>query len=179
MRRVLVLGSSGSGKSTFARRLSQATGIPMVSIDAIYWQPGWRPSAPDLFETAMTLNASQSSWIMDGNYLTRGAGELRRARADTVFWFDLPRWVCLSGVLLRITKSHGRVRPEMADGCPEQFDAEFLHYVWTYRARQRPKLLTFFEALRPDQNFIRFASRRAADSFLASQSFGPDAVGVQ
>ena len=80
MRRVLVLGSSGSGKSTFARRLSQATGIPMVSIDAIYWQPGWRPSAPDFFETAMTLAANQSSWIMDGNYITGGAGKLRRVR---------------------------------------------------------------------------------------------------
>jgi adenylate kinase family enzyme len=179
MRRALVLGSSGSGKSTFARRLSRITGIPMMSIDAIYWQPGWRPSAPDSFETTMTQAANQPSWIMDGNYLTRGAGELRRARADAVFWFDLPRWVCLNGVLLRIAKSYGRVRPEMADGCPEQFDAEFIQYVWTYRARQRPKLLSFFEKLRPDQELVCFTSRSAADDYLARQSSGPTAVGVQ
>jgi adenylate kinase family enzyme len=54
MRRVLVLGSSGSGKSTFARRLSQITGIPMVSIDAIHWPPGWRPATP---ESSMTQAA--------------------------------------------------------------------------------------------------------------------------
>jgi hypothetical protein len=85
----------------------------------------------------------------------------------------------VSGVMLRIAGSYGRVRPEMAEGCPERFDAEFIGYVWTYRARQRPKLLTFFEGLRPDQDLIRFASRSAADSYLASQSFDPAAVGVQ
>ena len=127
----------------------------------------------------MTQAANQPSWIMDGNYLTRGAGELRRARADTVFWFDLPRWVCLSGVLFRIAKSYGRVRPEMADGCPEQFDAEFIRYVWTYRARQRPKLLNFFEELRPDQELVCFTSRGAADNYLASQLSGSAAVGVR
>jgi adenylate kinase family enzyme len=179
MRRVLVLGSSGSGKSTFAGRLSRITGIPMISIDAIYWQPGWRSSAPDVFEAAMTQAANQRSWIMDGNYLTRGAGELRRARADTVFWFDLPRWVCLSGVLFRIAKSYGRVRPEMAEGCPEQFDAEFMRYVWTYRAQQRPKVLGFLEGLRPDQDRIRFESRAAANRYLVNLSSGRAAVGVR
>jgi adenylate kinase family enzyme len=151
----------------------------LVSIDAIYWQPGWRPSDTRSFEASMTQVANEPSWIIDGNYLTHGAGALRGARADTVFWFDLPRWVCASGVMLRIAGSYGRVRPEMAEGCPERFDAEFIGYVWTYRARQRPKLLTFFEGLRPDQDLIRFASRSAADSYLASQSFDPAAVGVQ
>jgi adenylate kinase family enzyme len=74
MRRVLVLGSSGSGKSTFARRLSQITGLPMVSIDAIYWQPGWRPSDPDSFATSMTQAANEPSWIMDGNLASRRSG---------------------------------------------------------------------------------------------------------
>jgi adenylate kinase family enzyme len=177
MRRALVLGSSGSGKSTFARRLSQITGVPMVSVDAIYWKPGWRPSDAKSFETSMTQIANQPSWIIDGNYLTRGAGALRGARADTVFWFDLPRWVCMSGVMLRIAKSHGQVRPEMAEGCPERFDLEFIRYVWSFRAQQRPKLLAFFEALRPDQDRIRFISRSAAGRYLASRASGPAVVG--
>jgi adenylate kinase family enzyme len=179
MRRVLVLGSSGSGKSTFARRLSQITGIPMVSIDAMFWQPGWRPCAPKSFEASMTQAANAPSWIIDGNYLAGGAGELRRARADTIFWFDLPRWVCLCGIVFRIAGSYGRVRPEMAEGCPERFDTEFIRYVWTYRAMQRPKLLRFFEQLRPDQDFVRFASRREAENYLAGQSSAPAAVGVR
>jgi len=151
----------------------------MVSIDAIYWQPGWRPSKPRSFEATMMQAANRPSWIMDGNYLASGAGQMRQLRADAVFWFDLPRWVCMCGILFRIAGSHGRVRPEMADGCPERFDAEFMRYVWTYRSRQRPKLLFFFESLRPDQEFVRFTTRRAADGYLARLSSGPTAVGAR
>jgi len=176
MRRVLVLGSSGSGKSTFARQLSQATGLPMVSIDALYWRPGWQPSETAAFEQRMTEAAQQPAWIMDGNYLSQGVGALRRTLADTIFWFDLPRWVCMTGIMSRIIRSYGQVRPEMAEGCPEQIDLEFFRYVWTYRAQQRPKLLAFFEGLRPDQTFVRFATRGEANRYLVGRS--PAAVTI-
>ncbi|WP_315832649.1 DNA topology modulation protein [Bradyrhizobium prioriisuperbiae] len=171
MRRVMVMGSSGSGKSTFARRLSAATGLPMVSIDALYWQPGWRPSDPFSFERRMTEAANEPTWIMDGNYISH-CGELRRGLADTIVWFDLPRWVCMSGIFRRVITSYGQVRPEMAAGCPEQFDAEFIRYVWTYRRQQRPRLLAFFKGLRPDQTFITFTHRRQADDYLAHRATG-------
>ncbi|MEW6644265.1 MAG: DNA topology modulation protein [Pseudomonadota bacterium] len=176
MRRALVLGSSGSGKSTFARQLSQATGLPMISIDALYWQPGWQPSEPAAFEQRMIDAAERPMWIMDGNFLNHGAGVLRRAQADTIFWFDLPRWVCMSGIVSRVIRSYGQVRPEMAADCPERIDLEFFRYVWTYRSRQRPKLLAFFEGLRPDQTFVRFASRGEANRYLAGRS--PAAVTI-
>ena len=69
---------------------------------------------------------------MDGNY-TSARGELRRDVCDTVIWFDLPRATCMMGILTRIAKSYGQVRPEMAPGCPEKIDFEFFRYVWTYR----------------------------------------------
>ncbi len=168
MQRVLVLGSSGSGKSTFAIRLAGITGLPMISIDAVYWQPGW--TGPDLvtFSQQMTELAQSERWIMDGNYQSHGAGELRRSRADTVFWFDLPRHVCMTGILTRIARSYGRVRPEMAPGCPERFDAEFFRYVWTYRAKQRPKLLAYLDDLRSDQSFVTFSRRTEANDYLAA-----------
>ena len=167
MQRVLVMGSSGSGKSTFARRLANRTGLPFVSLDALYWQPGWQPSELEPFGLRVAEAASASGWIMDGNYMNTGAGELRRARADTVIWFDLPRYVCMTGIMTRIVSSYGRVRPEMAPGCPERIDPEFLHYVWTYRQQQRPKLLEFFAGLRSDQELICFNSRKQADCYLA------------
>ena len=167
MQRILVMGSSGSGKSTFARRLSEITGIPMVSLDALYWKPGWVPSDATEFEQRVTEAAGQSRWIFDGNYTRHGAGDLRRNVADTVIWFDLPRRTCLVGILIRIARSYGRVRPEMAEGCPEQFfDAEFFNYVWTYRQRQRPKLLQYFGGLRSDQSLICFTDRKQADRYL-------------
>jgi len=167
MQRVLVMGCSGSGKTTFGRKLAEKCGLPFVSIDQIYWQPGWRDPKPEEFTSKMTLEAEKPAWVMDGDFTGRGAGELRRARADTVVWFDLPRWKCLSGVLTRIATTYGRVRPEMAPGCPEKLDWEFLEYVWTYRAMQRPKLLAYFAALQADQRLVTFTNRAQATEFLA------------
>ena len=126
MQRVLVMGSSGSGKSTFARRLSD----------------------------------------MDGNYTRYGAGELRRHSSDTVIWFDLPRRTCMLGIMRRVAGSFGKVRPEMAEGCPERVDVEFFRYVWNYRRQQRPKLLDYFEGLRADQSLVCFTDRIQADDYL-------------
>jgi adenylate kinase family enzyme len=166
MQRILVMGSSGSGKSTFARRLSEATGIPFVSLDALFWQPGWQPTEPAVFEARVTEAARGARWVMDGNHSERPSGELRRQLADTIVWFDLPRRTCMTGILTRIARSYGQVRPEMADGCPEKIDLEFFRYVWSYRARQRPKLLRFFEGLRPDQALVCFTERAQVDRYL-------------
>jgi len=165
MQRILVLGSSGSGKSTFSRRLSEITGIPVVSLDALFWKPGWIESDRAVFTERLIEAARQPSWIMDGNFPSY-LGEMRRDIADTVIWFDLPRVVCLLGVLSRILMSYGRVRPEMAPGCPEKIDFDFLRYVWTFPERQRPELLAWFERLRSDQKLVGFTDRAQADRYL-------------
>jgi adenylate kinase family enzyme len=164
MQRVLVMGSSGSGKSTFAQRLSAITGLPIVSIDALFWKPGWVQSDRAEFRERLEEATRQPRWIMDGNYTS--AGEQRRDICDTVIWFDLPRATCMLGILTRIATSYGKVRPEMAEGCPERFDFEFFRYVWQYRARQRPVLLKYFQGLRPDQSLVSFKHRSEADRYL-------------
>jgi adenylate kinase family enzyme len=167
MQRILVMGSSGSGKSTFAQRLSAATGIPFVSLDALFWKPGWVESEPAEFDARVTEAARQPRWIMDGDFFSYETAKLRRQLADTIFWFDLPRLTCMLGIVTRLATGHGRIRPEMAEGCPEKFDPAFLHYVWTYRTRRRPKLLEYLEGLRPDQSPIRFTARAQSDRYLA------------
>jgi adenylate kinase family enzyme len=83
-----------------------------------------------------------------------------------VIWFDLPRSSCMLGIMKRIAGSYGRVRPEMAEGCPERFDFEFFRYVWTYRRQQRPKLLEYFGGLRTDQSLVCFTDRTQASDYL-------------
>jgi adenylate kinase family enzyme len=167
MQRVLVMGCAGSGKSTFGRALAGKLDLPFVSLDQLFWQPGWREPNMQDFTAKVTRAAEGPAWVIDGNYTRYGAGELRRERADTIVWFDLPRWVCLASIVKRIVTTYGTVRPEMAPGCPEQVDWEFLKYVWTYRATQRPKLLAYFSALRGDQRFVTFSARAQAADFLA------------
>ncbi|MGY4570471.1 DNA topology modulation protein [Bradyrhizobium pachyrhizi] len=178
MQRVLVMGSSGSGKSTFARRLSAMTGIPTVSIDALFWKPGWVESGRDEFERRMTEAAREPHWIMDGNYMRHGAGELRRELSDTIIWFDLPRSTCMLGIFRRIAGSYGQVRPEMAEGCPEKIDLEFFRYVWTYRRQQRPKLIEYFAGLRPDQSLVCFTDRAQADDYLKRLALGQNRASI-
>jgi adenylate kinase family enzyme len=175
MQRILVMGSSGSGKSTFSRRLSAITGIPMVSIDALFWKPGWVESDRAEFRERLAEVTRQPRWIMDGNYASAD-GEVRRDISDTVIWFDLPRSTCMIGILTRIARSYGKVRPEMAPGCPEKIDLEFFRYVWNYRRDQRPKLKAFFEGLRPDQAFITFTNRAHADRYLNDLAPAPQPV---
>ena len=165
MQRVLVMGSSGSGKSTFAMRLSEITGIPFVSLDALFWKPSWVKSDKSEFRERVTEAARQPRWIMDGNFHSHLV-ELRRDVSDTVIWFDLPRSACLLGIVKRIARSYGKVRPEMGEGCPEKIDFEFFRYVWTYRQAQRPKLLDYFQGLRADQSLVCFTDRTQADVYL-------------
>lgn len=165
MQRVLVVGSPGSGKSMFAKKLSSIMDVPMVSLDALFWRSGWTPSEGADFDRRVTEATNAPHWVMEGNYLSH-AGMLRRERADTVVWLDLPRMTCMIDVMIRTATGHGRVRPEMSPGCPERFDADFLHYVWTFRQKQRSQLARFLEGLRSDQILMRFTRRSEADRYL-------------
>jgi adenylate kinase family enzyme len=178
MQRVLVMGSSGSGKSTFARRLSEITGLPFVSLDALYWKPGWVASDNTEFEQRVAEVARRPQWVMDGNYTGSGAGELRRQVSDTVIWFDLPRSSCMFGIMKRIAGSYGKVRPEMAEGCREKIDFEFFRYVWTYRRQQRPKLLAYFQCLRADQSFVCFTDGTHASDYLNEIALEPNRASI-
>jgi len=171
------MGSCGAGKSTFARRLSAITNIPLVSIDALFWKPGWVEPDRGEFGQRLAEAARQPRWIMDGNY-TSYVAELRRDISDTVIWFDLPRLSCMLGVVKRIAGSYGRVRSEMAEGCPEKIDFEFFHYVWTFREQQRPGLLKYFEGLRADQSLICFTHRSQAASYLENLAAASNSTSV-
>ena len=100
--RVVVVGSSGSGKSTMARALSRALGLPHVEMDAINWQPGWRPISiedPEEFLRRVAEVAAGETWVIDGNYIK--AREAHWSRATAFIWMDTARWVVMRRVIWR------------------------------------------------------------------------------
>jgi adenylate kinase family enzyme len=100
--RLVVVGTSGSGKTTMAKALSRALGVPRVELDAINWQPGWRDIAthdPEEFFRRVAQAAAGEAWVIDGNYTK--ARDAHWARATAFVWMDTPRWVVMRQVIWR------------------------------------------------------------------------------
>jgi adenylate kinase family enzyme len=168
MQRIIVIGSPGSGKSTFSQRLGAALGRPVIHLDAVFWRPGWVEPASRREWAGQLLDLIQGpTWIMDGNY--GGTLELRLGAADTVIMLDLPAPLCTWRVLRRRVQYHGRSRPDIAAGCPEKIDWAFVKYVWRFSRDKRPALLRRLAALAGKKQIIYLRSSAAIKSFLDQQ----------
>jgi adenylate kinase family enzyme len=141
--RALVIGISGAGKSTFARKLAALKKLPLVHLDQLYWNPGWQEAPPSVYRQRLDAVLAEPRWVIDGS--NPSTLDLRLPRADAVFWLDRSRWACIVRVLKRVISTRGQVRPDMADGCPERLDLEFLRFVWTYPEKFNPRITAALE----------------------------------
>lgn len=164
--RIVVVGCSGGGKSTLARALGDRLGLPVVHLDVLFWQPGWVGSAREPFRARVAEALAGDRWVVDGSFAN--TLDLRLPRADLLVVVDLPRWRCIVRALRRVVRYHGRNRPDLAPGCPEQLDWPFLRYIWNYRRDTWPKMEAGIAAHGPDVPRVRLASDRAMAAFLAN-----------
>jgi adenylate kinase family enzyme len=118
MHRIVVVGNTGSGKSTLSRQLSKKLGFPYLELDSIYHQPEWHPLPEEEFRARVAEFALQPSWVIDGNYTSLGMRQLVWPVADTMVWLDLPRWVVLPRVIRRTLK-RAVTREELWNGNKE------------------------------------------------------------
>lgn len=159
MKKVIVLGCPGSGKSTFSRALHQATGIPLFHLDMMNWNAD-RTTVPRPVFLARQQNVlKQASWILDGNY--NSTIELRLRFCDTVFFLDYPTDICLMGVLSR----KGKERPDMPWIESSENDEGFLDFIKCFDSDSKPAILKLLSRY-PDKNTIVFHSRAEAAGFL-------------
>lgn len=166
MKKVLVIGSGGAGKSTLARQIGEALDIEVKHLDKLYWQPGWtEPSKQEWLGKVKELT-TENRWVMDGNF--GGTLEVRVQRCDTIVFLDLPRAVCLWRIAKRRLFYHKRSRPDMAEGCPEKLDWEFVRWVWTYTDRSRPKVVKLLREHAETKRIVWLRSRADVQKFLSS-----------
>lgn len=165
-RRILVLGPSGSGKSTFARRLAEILGLPVVHLDVLSWQAGWVQTPADEFTAQVIRHVKGPAWVMDGGY--SATLHLRLPRTDHVVLLRASRPRCLINVVRRWATWRGRQRPDIAEGCFEKIDFEFVRWVlWVQRGHHRRTLRRLAE-MAPEKPLTVLRSGREADRFLAA-----------
>ena len=166
MKRVLVIGPGGSGKSTFARRLGQLLNIEVKHLDRFYWRAGWtKPSNEDWVKTVGELIGGDS-WIIDGNF--GGTLVQRVERCDTIIFLDMPRLLCLWRVTKRRLLYRNSSRPDMTEGCNEKLDREFIDWVWNYSHRSRPKVIKLLNENSERKKVIWLRSKADVERFLKS-----------
>ena len=174
MRRVSVVGSTGTGKTTFARELARRLAVPHVELDALAWAPNWKLVDDATFHARLQQAIATDGWVADGNYGGRGARDILWKLADTIVWLDFS----LPVILRRLwSRTNARIRDQQelwpGTGNRETFRGAYLSreslYVWavkTYWRRKRNyaallKLPQYAQATK-----YRFQTQAEADAWL-------------
>ncbi|WP_422376027.1 AAA family ATPase [Roseibium sp.] len=142
MKRVMIVGGPGSGKSMLASALGEKTGLPVFHMDKIHYRPGWVARSREEKDRLTHEVHQKERWIFEGGHSSTYAERI--ARADTFIWLDVPVGLRLFRVLKRSVKYYGRSRPDLPEGCPERFNLqtiEFLQFIWRTRHSARDKLV--------------------------------------
>ena len=160
MKRVIIIGCPGSGKSTFARKLQLVTGLPLHHLDLIYWKSDRTIVPREEFLEKLHQIMAQKQWIIDGNYAS--TMEMRMQVCDTVIFLDYPPELCLSGAQER----KGKTRPDLPwVESNDLDDSEFMEYIRKFHELNRPTILSLLEKY-SDKEIIIFHSREDAEIFL-------------
>jgi adenylate kinase family enzyme len=167
MRKVLIIGPGGAGKSTLANQLGKLLDVEVLHLDKFYWHPGWVKTEKAEWSATVEELLNRDAWIMDGNY--SGTLAIRYKACDTVIFLDIGRLVCLRRVLKRAVMYRKQSRPDMAEGCPEKLSWEFILWIWNYPNRTRPKIVRMLESDPEEKKIIRLRSRSEVKRFLALQ----------
>lgn len=163
MQRVMIVGTSGVGKTTLAGHVARVTGLPVVHLDMLAWRAGWvrRPAAE--FERELDDVLAGERWIVDGNYI-QSLPE-RAGRADTLILIDLPLWQCLVRVFRRWWKNRGRGRHDLPEGCIEPLPWTFLKWVLSAPPRHQ-QIWRDIAAKQTGLRFYHFTDARQVADFV-------------
>lgn len=160
MKKVIVIGCPGSGKSTVAKSLHNITAIPLFHLDMLFWNADRTNVEKAVFLDRLHSILQQDAWIIDGNYAS--TMELRMQACDTVIFLDYPTDVCLNGVRER----KGIARSDLPWVEPPEEDAEFIEFIKHYRSQSRPNVMKLLDTY-SHKRIVILSSRAQADEFLA------------
>ena len=160
--RIIIIGSPGSGKSTFARKLKDLYGLPLYHLDLFYHKADHTTVSAEEFDKKLCEVLEQDKWIIDGNYSR--TLKMRLEKCDTVFLFDLGVEECLKGIRNR----RGKKRPDMP-WIEEEEDEEFMEYVKEFPLKQLGNIYELLEEYKDKKEIVIFKSHEEADGWLKNE----------
>lgn len=170
--RINIIGTSGSGKSTFAAALARRLGLRYIELDALFWGPNWSESLDDVFLPRVIAATAGDGWVVDGNY-TRTRPHYWR-RVQTVIFLDYPRWLVMWRVITRtLRRALGGV--ELWHGNRERLSNalfskdSIVRWSWNTYARRRAQTAAMLaDSANAHIRFVCFRSPTAAQRWLDS-----------
>ncbi len=158
MKKVIVIGSPGAGKSTFSRALQAITGLPLFYLDMLFWKADKTTIPREEFHKRLQEVMKQDRWIIDGNY--GRTLELRLKECDTVFLFDLPVETCLQGATARIGKKR-----EDLPWVEQELDEQFRDWIVEFPKKELPHIFTLLQQYN-NKNVVVFHSHEQVNDYL-------------
>lgn len=159
MKKIIVIGCPGSGKSTFSRKLHGKIGIPLYHLDIMYWNEDKTIVEKSLFRQRLSEVIEKDEWIVDGNY--GSTMEMRMAACDTVFFLDFSVDVCLDGIRERM----GKPRSDMP-WVETAEDPEFVEYIKNFNIQSKPRIAELLDKYKEERTVVIFKSREDADGYI-------------
>jgi uridine kinase len=153
MKRIVILGRGGAGKSTVAKQLSELTGLPYIGLDEFFWRPGLVPTPINEWRNILNNLVKRESWVMDGDLGRFDVLDSRLKAADTILVLDISFLRCMLRAIKR-----------------KREDADFWWWIFSWRWRFRPKMFRAIKKYAPDADVYIFRSPKEIKRFLTSVS---------